>query len=351
MFRALSISLALVLPQTLAAETGRSCPPPAISPALSAPLTLDPASLAATDRPVPASLGRRLDRAFAEALRLGSDDSLPARAGAAMRIIGHGQWSAERRSGDSANAPFGWASVSKTATAIRILQLVEAGALSLDTELPPAASGQGGRPGFRVRHLLEHRSGLPTQGPVAAPEMRDRLGFPPGKGWQYSNPGYRLLGHAIEQADGRPLADALHEAVFAPVGLTALRTTGDGATGLQGQPADIARLWHALFAGHLLAPSGVDAMIACVWPMGQPALYYGSGMMLYRLGEAGAATDEVWIGHSGGEQQARAVAAWVPERQIIVAVSLAGTAPVEAIASYLIKAAMAALNQQEAGPR
>src|SRR3546814_16971458 len=51
----------------------------------------------------------------------------------------------------------------------------------------------------------------------------DRLRYPPGAGWAYSNIGYMKAGALIAQASGLPLGVALQQLVFAPAGLTSAR--------------------------------------------------------------------------------------------------------------------------------
>lgn len=139
-------------------------------------------------------------------------------------------------------------SLTKQFTAAAILQLVEAGKLSLDDpvvrfypEAPKAWEG------VRVRHLLNHTSGIinytalpdylpaisrierPPQALVALVTAEPLL-FAPGERVEYSNTNYLLLGLAIESASGRPYARYLSERIFAPLGL---KDTGyDDATAL-----------------------------------------------------------------------------------------------------------------------
>ena len=87
-----------------------------------------------------------------------------------------------------AERPFGWASVSKLATAVAVLVAVEEGIVSLEQPAGP--------PGSTVRHLLAHASGLPFEGetPLA----------PPGRKRIYSNGGFELLAGTVERAAGLP---------------------------------------------------------------------------------------------------------------------------------------------------
>lgn len=93
--------------------------------------------------------------------------------------------------------PFGWASVSKLATAVAVLVAAEEGIVSLEQPAGP--------PGSTLRHLLAHASGLPFAGgsPLAAPGTR-RI---------YSNRGFELLADVVERAAGMPFR-AYFEAVW-----------------------------------------------------------------------------------------------------------------------------------------
>jgi CubicO group peptidase (beta-lactamase class C family) len=87
-----------------------------------------------------------------------------------------------------------------------------------------------------VRHLLTHTSGIPNYTnlpdfartavlPTSSAELVGRLAdkpleFAPGDKFAYSNSGYYLLGLIIERASGKPYADFLQEAIFAPLAMT-----------------------------------------------------------------------------------------------------------------------------------
>ena len=91
---------------------------------------------------------------------------------------------------------------------------------------------------FTLRQLLRHDAGLrdytavpdylaaATSGGAPWSEIEllarvevDRLAYPPGDGWTYSNVGYLLVRRAIEAAFGADLEAALQALVFAPLGV------------------------------------------------------------------------------------------------------------------------------------
>lgn len=136
----------------------------------------------------------------------------------------------------SPHTPFPIASLTKSFTALAVMQLVEAGKIELDAPvqryLPwfrvadPQASAQ-----ITVRHLLNQTSGLPTSSgesvdfddrPGAAERHGRslatlRLTGPADSAWEYSNSNYVLLGLIIEAAGGKSYADYVQRQIFTPL--------------------------------------------------------------------------------------------------------------------------------------
>ena len=126
------------------------------------------------------------------------------------------------------------ASITKMATALAVLRLVDRGLLDLDDpldhHLPQAVAA---RPGVTLRGLLCHTSGLPLDvSPEAAPYTRGLdwqilttaclltpLEAAPDTRVQYSNVGYGLLALVVEQRAGAEFADALADLVLRPLGV------------------------------------------------------------------------------------------------------------------------------------
>ncbi|MFN4311518.1 MAG: serine hydrolase domain-containing protein [Ferrovibrio sp.] len=237
--------------------------------------------------------------------------------------------------GNTASASDGpvvpWWSFTKTVLAAAVLALVRDGILHLDDSLPDAP--------YTLRHLLQHRSGLPDYGGLpeyhAAVERGEepwplaellarcdagRLRYTPGEGWGYSNIGYWHLGQTVAHAFGEPLGRALDLLVFGPLGIEGVhlaQTRADlkGLPGLVagyhpgwvyhgllvGPLAAAARLLHGLLASGFLPPGLLRAM-RHPYRLGGPvsdrpwlAPGYGLGLM---CGEA--ATGLHVEGHSGG---------------------------------------------------
>ncbi|MGF1615309.1 MAG: serine hydrolase domain-containing protein [Gammaproteobacteria bacterium] len=134
------------------------------------------------------------------------------------------------------------ASIGKTFVAATVLQLSEEGGLALDD---PISRWLGDRVWFdrlpngatiTVRHLLQHRSGLPDHVHVPAfaalwPDQVDQAKpedlialtfetgplFPAGEGWFYTDTGYLLVGLIIEAATGETYEDVVRRRFLEPV--------------------------------------------------------------------------------------------------------------------------------------
>ncbi len=146
---------------------------------------------------------------------------------------------ADLRSGQrlTTEATFPIASISKTFTAIGILQLAEQGKLALDA---PAATYLPGfpYPEIKVSHLLSHTSGLPPynayfdleaspgrvftnadflDGVKANPKP---LLYAPGSNGNYDNVNYVALALMVERLSGQPYPDYIRKRILAPSGMT-----------------------------------------------------------------------------------------------------------------------------------
>jgi CubicO group peptidase (beta-lactamase class C family) len=136
-----------------------------------------------------------------------------------------------------------WASITKPMVALAVLVAAEEGVLDLDQPAGPEGS--------TVRHLLAHASGLPFVGrkPIA-PVGRRRI---------YSNTGFILLGDELERAAEMPLAEYLHAAVVAPLGIRA-ELRGSAAADLFGSLDDLIGLARELQSPTVVAQETLDEM-------------------------------------------------------------------------------------------
>jgi CubicO group peptidase (beta-lactamase class C family) len=247
------------------------------------------------------------------------------RDGRLRHFHGHGFADIAARTPVTEDTVFRIGSITKTFTAIAVLQLCERGLVDLDA---PAGSYLRAyrlipaKPGHRpptVRQLLTHTSGLPQlvyparafqpvlgetvaygrQVPGLAEFYRDRLHLiaEPGTRHTYSNHGFATLGQIVEDVTGQLLSRHFREHIFGPLGMTdtdlarsdrirarlatgyALRAGGPravrdcdlvtvGAGGIYSTTADMARYVAALLAGGsgehgpILKPETLTSMFA-----------------------------------------------------------------------------------------
>ena len=132
-------------------------------------------------------------------------------------------------------------SITKTMTAVLLLQLREDGLLSLHDPLSAYLSElKGSRQGdLTLRTLLSHGSGLAAEPPGQWWERTDggsfadlvstldelATPFEPGATHHYSNVGYGLLGEVVSRVDGRSWWESLSDRLLQPLGMT--RTSYD----------------------------------------------------------------------------------------------------------------------------
>jgi CubicO group peptidase (beta-lactamase class C family) len=142
-------------------------------------------------------------------------------------------------------------SITKTFTALLVMQLRDEGRLGLDDPLG-AWLPDSRHAGLTVRRLLSHTSGLQRE-PVGriwetldAPDV-DRLlheledaeqVLPPHLAFHYSNLAFALLGQVVERLVGRPWEEVLRDRILEPLGMTrtGLVPEDDHAYGFQVDP-------------------------------------------------------------------------------------------------------------------
>ena len=128
-------------------------------------------------------------------------------------------------------------SVSKTITAIGVMQLVEAGKVALDDPINDHLKSYkveaAGPEVISIRHLLTHTSGLAGRGGVdigiavgqPVPSLAEfyadglKAQNAVGSQWAYSNDAFATLGHLIEEINGKPFYESMDETFFAPLGM------------------------------------------------------------------------------------------------------------------------------------
>lgn len=135
------------------------------------------------------------------------------------------------------DTPFVSGSISKSFTALAVMQLVEAGEVGLDTEVSQYLDGFAGRPAgaMTIRQLLSHTSGFSTlQGNASHTDATggsDELArmvaglaevdpaYPLGTRWEYSNTNYQILGRVIEVVSGHDYQAYVTANILEPIGM------------------------------------------------------------------------------------------------------------------------------------
>jgi len=262
------------------------------------------------------------------------------REGTLAHVTGAGTVRQRPADGSSvANVQFRIGSISKTMTAVLLLQLRDQGLLSLDDLLYRHLPGTPVGSAITLRQLLAHAAGLQREpdgdwwerhegsdiDALLAELTPDKLALPQHHGYHYSNLAYGLLGAVLHRVTGLGWAELVQQRLLTPLGmartsyhptepfapgyvvhpwLDTLREeprTDTGAMAPAGQlwstPADLAT-WAAFLADPdpaVLNPATLREMCAPVvmndvdtWSGG-----HGLGIELYRQGE------RVYVGHGG----------------------------------------------------
>ena len=131
------------------------------------------------------------------------------------------------------------ASMTKSFTALAILQLRDAGKLRLDDavqryvpKLKKVTHLTQDAPSITIRHLLTHAAGFPEDNPWGDRQLADSpdefielleagISFSnvPGVAYEYSNLGFTLLGTIITRVSGQPYQQYIHENILEPLGM------------------------------------------------------------------------------------------------------------------------------------
>jgi D-alanyl-D-alanine carboxypeptidase len=138
-----------------------------------------------------------------------------------------------------ADTHFRIASNTKTMTAAVIMQLAQENKLGLNDPVSRYVPGVPNGNNITIAQLLEMRSGLYnysndpiisatidtdpakvwTPAELLAIAFAYPPNFPPGAAYEYNNTNYALLGFVAEKVDGKPLAQAMQDRLFGPLGL------------------------------------------------------------------------------------------------------------------------------------
>ncbi len=261
------------------------------------------------------------------------------------------------------DTPFLAGSITKSFTALAVMQLVEAGEVDLDTEVSRYLDGFSGRPAgpITIRQLLSHTSGFSTlQGNSShtdATTGKDELArrvealedvrpaHKPGERWEYSNTNYLMLGRLIEVVGGQEYQDYVATNILEPVGMEdsfvadgkvhesmatghtpwfgTKRPLADNVTsrgmapagGVVASAADLARYMQMMMNGEddVLSAEGKALMMR---PAGSASPFYGLGWSLD--------PDRGSVWHSGSTPGVETLATMVPAEKKGVVVLVNG---------------------------
>ncbi|TIX50527.1 serine hydrolase domain-containing protein [Alteraurantiacibacter aquimixticola] len=131
------------------------------------------------------------------------------------------------------DTPFLLGSISKSFTALGIMQLVEAGEVELDAPASRYLGEYSDRPSgaVTIRQLLTHTSGYSTnqgnrrhvdaEGDSSEVErdLEEGPSFAPGTMFDYSNANYRILGRVIEAVSGSDYPTFIETRILQPLGM------------------------------------------------------------------------------------------------------------------------------------
>ncbi|SEO11120.1 CubicO group peptidase, beta-lactamase class C family [Mucilaginibacter gossypiicola] len=163
------------------------------------------------------------------------------------RSVGYADLNTKKK--HTINSAFQIGSVSKTITALAILQLVEQHKIRLDDQLKNYFK-EIPYPDLTVYHLLTHTSGLPDKEELFFPlidknaglkvdnqdiipalqNYNKSLAFTPGSQWRYNNIGYALLALLVEKVSGQPFNDYIMKHIFFAAGMKNSYLLGNRAT-------------------------------------------------------------------------------------------------------------------------
>ena len=324
------------------------------------PLALD---IEAVERPADLRIPRLAQAGAIAALAAQADAAVAEDAFSGVLLVARGDevllqraWGlADRAAGTpvTLDTRFRLGSMNKMFTAVAVLQLVEAGRLSLEGSVGQSLPGYPNADIAKVtiRQLLTHAGGT---GDIFGPAFdQHRLSLkthddyvrlygargpthPPGQVHEYSNYGYVLLGAIIERASGLAYEDYVARHVFAPAGMhdtgalpedvdvpgraraytrkdgawvdaaDTLPYRGTAAGGGYSTAADLLKFARALRAGILLSPASLAEATRRQTP------WYGYGFMVgQRHGVAG-------FGHGGGAEGMNASLGIFPAQDTVV---------------------------------
>jgi CubicO group peptidase (beta-lactamase class C family) len=265
---------------------------------------------------------------------------LVARDGRVLHAAGYGLADVEHGAPITPQTKFRIASVSKQFTATAVMLLAEDGLVDIDAPLSTYLPDYPHAAEVTARQLMSHTSGI--QNYLSLPAFwetaalgRDMAGlldvfqhmdlaFAPGTRYSYSNSGYVVLAHLVEQLTGQAFGEFLQARMFEPLGMTdtgvdhyrpilsrraqgySISAEGElvntswldmylltGAGNLYSTVEDLLKWDQALYGDGLLAPATRQEMLTKTRLADGNEIAYGLG---WRLGQVQGLSE---IAHSG----------------------------------------------------
>lgn len=197
-------------------------------------------------------------------------------------------------------------SITKSVTAVLIMQLIDENKLSLNATLSTWFPGIAKADSITIEHMLTHRSGIHSfdndinendfddwsYKPQTKEYLLQKLaGYPsdfsPGTKEMYSNAAYLLLGYIIEAVSNKSYADVLEERITIPLQLSHMHysemtdtstnevfsyikdkgwekwpsahlSLAGGAGSIVSTAADVCKFYNAIFNGNLISKESLD---------------------------------------------------------------------------------------------
>lgn len=270
---------------------------------------------------------------------------------------------------------FYWASVTKLITSTIIHQLVIDGSISLDDKLSDWYPDIQNAKKITIEQLLNHTNGIYSFNAdstfhysnkyyspnelLEISKTKENL-FKSGEYWSYTNTGYLLLASITEKIESKTFEQIVKERISLPLNLTTLKVAPKeepsnlalahnkdvvvnenysvplGAGNILSNSKDMAVFLSSLLTGEIIPIEMVHAMMKDLFPMFGKGQYYGKGIMLYDFNEINN-TDNVWIGHSGGTENYKAILMFDIKSKVIMAISINENFPAEAVANKLME--------------
>jgi D-alanyl-D-alanine carboxypeptidase len=265
------------------------------------------------------------------------------------RAIGYAQIDGTTKKPLAATTRFRIASITKTYTAVMILQLVEEGKLKLTDALDKFFPQVPNARKITILQILSHRSGIPnirrdqatwkpgtpvTKDEILALIVKGAPEFEPDTKSSYSNSGYFLLGLILEKLTGKSYDQALEERINSRIGLkdtyiaagpidvnkgealTYINTGGDWKQGFETDPSigfqlistpgDMAKFIQSLFDLKLSSQDSLNQMKTI-------RDEEGLGMVTFTF------AGKTFYGNTGGGDNYGSWLAYQPEEKLVVA--------------------------------